>query len=368
MSERPAHWNLPNLSPLRAEVLGVNELAAEILAGDHPHHPAGQGKKKACEFIQDYCKGVKCQGDGFWLALAAKLEIPLKMPAQRPTWLTHSFMMLYEYRDTEPFTPPPDISALDWPEPQWSAREWIKGWCQMLCQKLYFHSIAGATTGITQPDIIRIMEWLQRHSPHLLHPTILPNGQSENESKYQYVIQNAVGAGNIAVLQWFLTQHPKYLDLTNHLPQTNDPWISATAKIRFQEKMKLMRRLWWDSIRFALMNRQLPGALWVWNNVFIPYFVPHFRHFGEDDLTQKFAELVAFSAVRYFDVLWRPSPARRELSSEQDDAARVSMLEWLVNSGYRDLIINKTVPSVYHTDNGAARWLIEHEFMAGPSQ
>lgn len=368
MSERPARRNLPNLSSLRDEVLGVGELAAEILAGDHPHHPAGQSKKKACEFIQDYCKGVKCQGDDFWLALAAKLEIPLEMPAQRPTWLTHSFMMLYEYRDTEPFTPPPDISALDWPEPQWSAREWIKGWCQMLCQKLYFHSIAGATTGITQPDIIRIMEWLQRHSPHLLHPTILPNGQSENEGKYQYVIQNAVSAGNIAVLQWFLTQHPRYLDLTNHPPRTNDPWISATAQIKFQEKMKLMRRLWWDSIRFALMNRQLPGALWVWDNVFVPYFVPHFRQFNaDDDLTQKFAELVASSAVRHFDMSWRPSPARPGLSREEDDDARVSMLEWLVSSENSDLIIRKTVPSRSKSTR-VTRWLITRGFMPGPSQ
>ena len=358
MSERPAHWNLPNLSSLRDKVLGVDELAAEILAGDHPHHP-GHGKKNACDLIQEYCKGVKCQRDGFWLALAAKLEIPLEMPAQRPTWLTHSFMMLYEYRITYTFPiPPPNLSVLDWPEPQWSAREWVKGWCQMLCQKLYYQSIAGATTGITQTDIIHIMDWLQRHSPHLLHPTILPNGKSDNVFKYQYVIQNAVGAANIAVLQWFLTQQPTFMDLTLQLPQTNDPWRLAQAEIRFNMHKKRMWRLWWDTMRFALMNQQWVGTLWVWNNVFVPYFVPN-----DDALPQKFAELVAFSAVRYLDALWRPNPARPALSREENDAARVSMLEWLVSSDNVDVIKRKTVPSVYDTDTGAVRWLRERGFM-----
>lgn len=124
--------------------------------------------------------------------------------------------------------------------------KWVKGWCQMLCQNRYFHSIAGATNGIAQNEIISIMTWLLQHAPYLQHMV--------NDSKYQLVIQNAVRANNRDVLQWFLTQQPKYMDLTEDPEPT--VWI---------KKMNDMFKLWWDCIQSALHDQQLSGALWVWD-------------------------------------------------------------------------------------------------------
>ena len=361
-SRRPAP-DVANLSPLWNSVLGVDELAAEILAGGHAEHP-GKDKADACTLIQEYCKGARCESEGFWRALAVKLEIPLAIPTERPTWLTRAFLKHDEY----------GANSNGWTDPEFSPREWVRGWCQMLCQyNITYYAIAGATSGIKQDDIIRIMQWVQQHAPHLKRPHINEDGTDANDSIYNKVIYYAVRVGNFEVLEWFLQrQQPKYRrDLVLRIRSGSN---IMTRRREFEDTVERIHLVWWRSITEALREFYLPGALWVWENIYEPHIVPLNLNrllgprFDDVTLEWRFLRIVAVAATITSVFVRRPNPANPAITMEVEADRRVYMLQWLLNYKNdhvegRAAIAIYAVPLVRSKQHPIQPWLKQNGFL-----